>query len=221
METCCNSENINVSKSTKCNECGNAGKPVKRKTLEHLLIEKRVSSIRDIQYFFCSSSHCDVVYFTIDTDIFHKADLKVRVGLKETDEPIPVCYCFGYTRNMIIDDLIKNGRSMIKEDITKKINEGICQCEVTNPEGVCCLGNVSLLVKSIAAAKSNIILESIITCPECNFAKAETMPTDSCRFFYECTNCKTVLKPKEGDCCVFCSHGDVPCPPIQVNKKCC
>ena len=67
----------------------------------------------------------------------------------------------------------------------------------------------------------NLILESIITCPECSFAKEETMPTDSCRFFYECTNCKTVLKPKEGDCCVFCSYGSVPCPPIQINKKCC
>ncbi|ODS31750.1 MAG: hypothetical protein SCARUB_03147 [Candidatus Scalindua rubra] len=68
---------------------------------------------------------------------------------------------------------------------------------------------------------SNLILESVITCPECSFAKKETMPTDSCRFFYECTNCKTVLKPKEGDCCVYCSYGSVPCPPIQKNKKCC
>lgn len=67
----------------------------------------------------------------------------------------------------------------------------------------------------------NLILESLITCPECSSVKEETMSTDSCRFFYECTNCKTVLKPKEGDCCVFCSYGSVPCPPIQKNKKCC
>lgn len=67
----------------------------------------------------------------------------------------------------------------------------------------------------------NLILESIITCPECDFSKIETMPTDSCCYFYECTNCKKILKPKEGDCCVFCSYGSVPCPPIQVNKKCC
>lgn len=153
MGSCCNSENINESKSTQCNECGNAGKPVKRKTLEHLLIENRVSSIRDIQYFFCPSSHCDVVYFTKETDIFHKADLKVRVGLKETEEPIPVCYCFGYTRKMITDDLLKNGRSMIQEDITKKIKEGMCQCEITHPQGVCCLENVSQVVNSVVEAK--------------------------------------------------------------------
>jgi hypothetical protein len=42
------------------------------------------------------------------------------------------------------------------------------------------------------------------------------MPTDACQFFYQCINCQTVLKPKRGDCCVFCSYGSVPCPPPQT-----
>ena len=46
-----------------------------------------------------------------------------------------------------------------------------------------------------------ILFKSTITCPECGFQKEETMPEDSCQFFYECEKCKTVLKPKEGDCC--------------------
>lgn len=66
-----------------------------------------------------------------------------------------------------------------------------------------------------------IILESEITCPNCEHKKTEIMPTNSCQFFYECENCKQVLKPKNGDCCVFCSYGTVPCPPIQQNKCCC
>jgi hypothetical protein len=68
---------------------------------------------------------------------------------------------------------------------------------------------------------AGIILKSTITCPHCGFRKEETMPTDACQFFYECENCKKVIKPKEGDCCVYCSYGTVPCPPIQENKKCC
>ena len=60
-----------------------------------------------------------------------------------------------------------------------------------------------------------MIPDSIITCPVCGTAKAETMPTDACRFFYECTGCGALLRPKPGDCCVFCSYGSVPCPPIQ------
>nr|WP_305790955.1 GDCCVxC domain-containing (seleno)protein [Cycloclasticus sp. PY97N] len=46
------------------------------------------------------------------------------------------------------------------------------------------------------------------------------MPTDACQWFYECSECHAVLKPKQGDCCVYCSYGTVPCPPIQQNKPC-
>jgi hypothetical protein len=62
-----------------------------------------------------------------------------------------------------------------------------------------------------------VIRESIITCPACGTAKTETMPTDACLYFYECTGCGTLLRPKRGDCCVFCSYGSVPCPPIQAS----
>lgn len=62
-------------------------------------------------------------------------------------------------------------------------------------------------------------LKSVITCPECGHKKEELMPVDSCQFFYECEECHAVLKPKEGDCCVFCSYGSVPCPPVQQGSQ--
>jgi len=62
---------------------------------------------------------------------------------------------------------------------------------------------------------------SVLTCPECGTRKEEKMPTDQCLFFYNCEKCGAILKPKEGDCCVFCSYGDVPCPPIQEKGSCC
>lgn len=62
-------------------------------------------------------------------------------------------------------------------------------------------------------------LRSTITCPECGHAEEETMPTDACLYFYECKACGVKLKPKEGDCCVFCSFGTVPCPPIQQAEE--
>ncbi|MFQ5582728.1 MAG: GDCCVxC domain-containing (seleno)protein [Mariprofundaceae bacterium] len=64
-------------------------------------------------------------------------------------------------------------------------------------------------------------LESTITCPECAHQKLETMPTDACQWFYSCENCLALLKPKPGDCCVFCSYGDVACPPVQQQQSCC
>lgn len=64
-------------------------------------------------------------------------------------------------------------------------------------------------------------LQSTITCPVCGHQKEETMPTDACQYFYECEGCHTRLKPKQGDCCVFCSYGTVKCPPIQKGENCC
>ncbi len=65
------------------------------------------------------------------------------------------------------------------------------------------------------------VLESTLTCPACGHQKTETMPTEYCQWFYECEHCKTLLRPKPGDCCVYCSYGTVPCPPIQLNGKGC
>ncbi len=68
---------------------------------------------------------------------------------------------------------------------------------------------------------NTILLQSTITCPVCKHQSEELMPEDACVFFYECLNCNAILKPKEGDCCVFCSYGTVNCPPIQAGAKCC
>jgi hypothetical protein len=65
------------------------------------------------------------------------------------------------------------------------------------------------------SAMSEILLESTLACPVCGFVKQEIMLTDACQYFYECSNCKTLLRPKPGDCCVFCSYGSKKCPPMQ------
>jgi hypothetical protein len=68
---------------------------------------------------------------------------------------------------------------------------------------------------------NTVVLESVLTCPQCGFAKLETMPTNACQFYYECSNCKMLLRPNAGDCCVFCSFGSVKCPLIQQQLDCC
>ena len=60
-------------------------------------------------------------------------------------------------------------------------------------------------------------LTSVLRCPQCGFEKEETMPTDACQFFYQCTHCGVRLRPKPGDCCVFCSYGSRPCPSKQAE----
>ncbi|MFN4292444.1 MAG: GDCCVxC domain-containing (seleno)protein [Pseudomonadota bacterium] len=63
-----------------------------------------------------------------------------------------------------------------------------------------------------------VIPESHLICPLCGHGKTEQMPVDACQWFYECEHCHALLKPKPGDCCVFCSYGSVPCPPIQQQR---
>lgn len=64
-------------------------------------------------------------------------------------------------------------------------------------------------------------LHSTIVCPKCGASSTETMPTNACQCFFDCRSCGVVLKPKTGDCCVFCSYGDVKCPPVQEGMGRC
>ena len=68
----------------------------------------------------------------------------------------------------------------------------------------------------------DIVFKSMLTCPECGCTRTEVMPTDQCVWYWRCPGCSTLL-PKPGDCCVYCSFGDVPCPPVQQQGKsgCC
>jgi hypothetical protein len=63
-----------------------------------------------------------------------------------------------------------------------------------------------------------IVYAATLTCPECGATHTETMSDDACQFFYRCDACGATLRPAEGDCCVFCSYADVPCPPIQRDR---
>ena len=84
-------------------------------------------------------------------------------------------------------------------------------------------GHTALSAARYAGRKAGHMmqLESTLTCPSCGRQSVETMPTDACQFFYDCLGCGMRLKPLAGDCCVFCSYGSVPCPPVQSNDRCC
>jgi len=71
----------------------------------------------------------------------------------------------------------------------------------------------------VTCGANSIKLQSTITCPFCGFQSIENMPVDACQYFYECSGCKIILKPKQGDCCVFCTYGSVKCPSIQAEER--
>jgi len=117
-------------------------------TLEHLLTAQARTRLLDASYFFCRGMSCDVVYFTADGEsVFTKPDLTVPVTQKDPGDAVPVCYCFGHTRASIYDEIRRTGTSTVVADITRRVQAGECACERTNPQGSCCLGNVSQAVK--------------------------------------------------------------------------
>ncbi len=73
----------------------------------------------------------------------------------------------------------------------------------------------------MAEPTTEIIASSTLTCSECGHKSTDIMPTNAYQYYYDCKGCGAVLKPIRGDCCVYCSYGDIKCPPIQEGGGCC
>ncbi len=130
-----------------CPKTKTPGKPVKTVTVESLAREEVRGAVEGRQWVFCPEPDCDVVYFAGDGTTLLKDDVAVRVGVKETDAPHPVCYCFGHSAESIRDEVLRTGESAVVESVTAKVKAGECSCETMNPKGSCCLGDLRKAVK--------------------------------------------------------------------------
>ena len=128
-----------------CPICHQKGRTVGLETVQ--AIAKSDVEVRDNSHRFCRTPDCPVVYFGEGGQQIDKSQVRVRVGIKETDNPIPVCYCFGFTEGDICEDIRAMGTSLIPDKIRAEVEAGNCECEIKNPSGACCLGDVSKAVK--------------------------------------------------------------------------
>jgi hypothetical protein len=83
-----------------------------------------------------------VPYFTVD-------DVNVKVLAKDKGDDVNVCYCFDWTRGRIQDEINKTGKSTASLQIAKEVKVGNCACDIKNPKGECCLGDVNGFVKQV------------------------------------------------------------------------
>jgi hypothetical protein len=119
-------------------------------TLKALLTRDALGRLDGNAYRFCPGPGCDVVYFDSAADsVFRKHDLRVRVGLKEREDPIPICYCFDITAADLRREIATRGVTDAPTMIAAEVRAGHCACEVRNPQGSCCLGNVSRALDAI------------------------------------------------------------------------
>ena len=142
-----------------CPMNGQETKPVGRKTIESLLKPEAEESLTPQPYYFCNAPDCDTVYVSALGDhIVTKDMLTVRVGIKETEDPVSLCYCFGYEQKDVRDDIRRTGKTEIQIKIAERVRAGECRCEETNPSGGCCLGNVAKSIKHAIALKEQGLL---------------------------------------------------------------
>ncbi|WP_291300338.1 putative iron-sulfur cluster-binding metallochaperone [Desulfosporosinus sp. BICA1-9] len=133
-----------------CPECGDKGRLMKIITLNSLLVPSAFAKLEpSASYKMCTNKACSVVYFSDNQDVFETKDIKVEVYIKSEDEDCPVCYCFGWTKKRVLQELEETGRTTVLEEIIVHTKAGLCGCEVNNPEGSCCIGNVKHLLESI------------------------------------------------------------------------
>ena len=108
-------------------------KPVGRITVESLVKPEIKPDLLPQPYYYCDSPDCDSVYVSALGDhLITKEMLTVRVGIKETEDPIPLCYCFGYDRKAVRDDIHRNGKTDILKIIIQRVRAGECRCEEAN-----------------------------------------------------------------------------------------
>ena len=158
MSDCCKmpAESMTTGNQFLCPQCGSEGQSVDRTTIGALLKPESLSQVNGSQYAFCETPSCSVVYYAADGTPLTKEQVRVRVGLKETEDPVTVCYCFGVTERMIHEEIQRTGRSSASARIRAEVKAKHCRCEVENPSGRCCLGEVLQAEKRAEAAITGI-----------------------------------------------------------------
>lgn len=155
MSSCCSVESCDKTASTSgtaCPRCGAVGKVVRDETIRAILKPGHADALPGVERRFCRTPSCAVLYYGANGRVVEKDAASVRVGVKETEDPIPLCYCFEFTRAHVRRDVAETGDSTIPDHIDAEIRAGRCACERKNPSGACCLGDVRKAVKEAKAA---------------------------------------------------------------------
>lgn len=151
MSNCCSAPECSTDNGLVCPVSGTKGVRVDLQTVKAMLTEAGLKCVRTATYRFCPDAACAVVYFAEDGHTYSKTDVRVPVWHKEPEGRRTVCYCFGENEGDIRAEITATGKSGAIERVRQHIQAGRCACEVRNPRGVCCLGDVGAAVKRVTA----------------------------------------------------------------------
>ena len=130
-----------------CPVTGTPGVLVELHTVKALLTNAALATLSPTSYYFCPEPDCDVVYFAPQGKAFHQADVRTTVWQKAAPGGRTICYCFGETEDAIRGDVARSGASDVVERVRAHIAAGRCACDIRNPRGTCCLGDLHAAVR--------------------------------------------------------------------------
>ncbi len=136
---------------SRCSTCRIEGRPVERQTVFHHVKHEHLDRVNGEAHRFCAEPHCPVVYYGDEGTRFTVHDLRELVTTKTQGDKRPICYCFGFTEGDARKETERTGQSTIPATVSGLIKVGMCACEVRNPAGVCCLGEVNRTVNRLLA----------------------------------------------------------------------
>ena len=139
--------------SVACRVCGTSGKPVESLTVKALLTEAALARYEHAAYRFCQDAACAVVYFAETGTTFTTDDVRERVWQKEPPGHRTFCYCFGENEADIAREIEQTGQSGAVQRVRAHIAAKQCACEIRNPRGACCLGDLQPAVERLHPAR--------------------------------------------------------------------
>lgn len=151
MSDCCSVSHIET-KSTeiKCPSCDQKGKQVDLTTIRSMTRRNFPHYGELTQGLLCLNPDDLTVYYFSNLDFtVYQDDVVTDIGFKTNAITKTVCYCFRHTKHDIIDDYLKHGKSKIENDVRQKVKDKQCTCEVSNPKGKCCLGDIRTVIKGV------------------------------------------------------------------------
>ena len=155
MENCCSAaQAVVASPHTACSQCGSKGASVDLLTVKALLTETALRRLVPAPLYFCPEPICSVVYFATDGQVYTSTDIRVAVWQKRPAGRRRICYCFDENEASMLRELIETGRCGAVQRVRDHIAADRCACEVRNPRGTCCLGD---LMKAVARLESGCI----------------------------------------------------------------
>jgi hypothetical protein len=152
MSDCCCAATTARASEVQCPTCATKGFAVDLQTVKALLDSQAMQRLQATHHRFCASTTCDVVYFDDAGHTFSQSDLRVPVWQKQAAGARTVCYCFGETEATIRQELEQTGVSTATARVREHIAANRCACDIRNPKGSCCLGDLMAAVKRVEVA---------------------------------------------------------------------